>query len=47
VAASELPSGFPGDPIDRVIAATSLVVGIPLVTKDQGILAPPRIQTIW
>lgn len=47
VAASELPHGFPGDPMDRLIAATALVVGIPLVTKDQGILDSPLIETIW
>jgi predicted nucleic acid-binding protein len=33
--------------MDRLIAATALVVGIPLVTKDQGILDSPLIETIW
>jgi PIN domain nuclease of toxin-antitoxin system len=47
VVASEFPYAFPGDPMDRLIAATSRVLGIPLVTKDKGILDSPLVETIW
>jgi PIN domain nuclease of toxin-antitoxin system len=47
VAAAELPRSFPGDPMDRLIAATSIVVGIPLVTKDERVLASGLVDTIW
>jgi PIN domain nuclease of toxin-antitoxin system len=33
----ELPSDYPKDPADRIIAATALAEGIPLVTADGGI----------
>lgn len=47
VAAAELPRSFPGDPMDRLIAATSIVTGIPLVTKDERMLESGLVETIW
>ena len=46
--AASLPrSGFPGDPMDRIIAATALVHDMALVTKDRRLLGSPVIRTIW
>ncbi len=41
-----LPS-FHSDPADRIIAATALLKGMPIVTKDQRIRKSPGIETIW
>ena len=38
---------FPGDPADRIIAATALVLGAPLVTYDRKPLDLPNLATIW
>ena len=46
-AAVALPSTFPGDPADRIIGATALVEGIPLVTADEGIRRSKALPTIW
>jgi PIN domain nuclease of toxin-antitoxin system len=35
VTAVSLPGSFPGDPADRLIYATAIVGGWPLVTKDE------------
>ncbi len=42
-----LPGEFHADPADRIIAATALTMGIPLVTKDDKILTYPHVRTIW
>jgi PIN domain nuclease of toxin-antitoxin system len=42
-----LPPDFPSDPMDRIIAATARVEGVPLVTADQRILSCASIKTIW
>jgi PIN domain nuclease of toxin-antitoxin system len=42
-----LPSTYPGDPADRIIGATALVEGIPLLTADRGIRRSKALQTIW
>jgi PIN domain nuclease of toxin-antitoxin system len=42
-----LPGTFHADPADRIIAATALVMGLPLVTKDEKLLAYPHLRTIW
>lgn len=42
-----LPPDFPKDPADRVIAATALVEGVPLMTADDGIRRSRVIRTIW
>jgi PIN domain nuclease of toxin-antitoxin system len=38
---------FPGDPADRLIAATALVLGVPLITQDLKMLAAPGLTTVW
>ena len=45
--AQQLPPGYPTDPSDRLIGATALAEGIPLVTKDRKIRACRQIKTIW
>lgn len=45
--AAELSSGFPGDPFDRVIAATAIANGVPLITADKSILRSREVETIW
>jgi len=38
---------FHPDPADRIIAATSILHGIPLVTKDRQLSSCSDLQTIW
>jgi PIN domain nuclease of toxin-antitoxin system len=38
---------FPGDPADRIIAATALVLGVPLITHDAKLLDVPNLPTMW
>jgi PIN domain nuclease of toxin-antitoxin system len=38
---------FPGDPADRLIAATALVLGVSLVTQDTKLRDVPRLSTVW
>lgn len=45
--AVELPTAFPKDPVDRVIAATSLIEDIPLVTADTRIKRSRAVPVIW
>ena len=45
--AVRLPATFPKDPADRVIAATAILEGIPLVTADQRIRESGLVETIW
>jgi PIN domain nuclease of toxin-antitoxin system len=35
------------DPIDRMIAATSVALGAPLVTRDRKLRALPAVETVW
>ena len=42
-----LPGAFHKDPADRIIVATSTVLGFPLVTRDQRILKYPHVKTLW
>jgi len=42
-----LPQPLHADPADRIIIATALSVGAPLVTKDQKLLNYAPIKTIW
>ena len=44
--AAKLP-GTVSDPIDRIIVATALHMGVPLVTKDHKIIASGVVTTIW
>lgn len=43
----ELPAKYPKDPADRIIGATALVQGIPLLTADREIRQSKAVQTIW
>ena len=47
VRAIGLPATYPKDPADRIIGATALVVGLPLLTADREILRSKVIRTIW
>ncbi len=44
---TRLPDGFHGDPADRLIVATALDLGVPLVTRDGRIRAYPYIEAVW
>jgi PIN domain nuclease of toxin-antitoxin system len=48
-AAAALPRGFPGDPADRLIYATAIEHGWPLVTKDRRLRQHrhPRRVAVW
>lgn len=43
----QLPSSYPRDPMDRIIGATALVEGLPLITADEGIQKSTIVRTIW
>lgn len=45
--AGALGDVFPGDPADRMIAATALVLGVPLITQDTTLQAVPNLSTVW
>ena len=45
--AFELLPEFPKDPVDRVIAATSLIEDAPLVTADGAIKRSRAVPVIW
>jgi PIN domain nuclease of toxin-antitoxin system len=47
VKAADLPTTFPGDPADRVITATAVLLSAPLVTRDEGIRAFSGVRCIW
>jgi PIN domain nuclease of toxin-antitoxin system len=47
ILSARLSAAYPKDPIDRLIGATALIEGIPLVTADQKIRSAPDVQTIW
>lgn len=47
VLAAHLPVDFPGDPADRVIAATARVEGLRLVTRDARLRASHLVETVW
>ncbi|MBB6143953.1 PIN domain nuclease of toxin-antitoxin system [Silvibacterium bohemicum] len=47
IAAAGFMPPFPGDPMDRIIAATALTEGIPLVTADERIRRSGVVNTIW
>ncbi len=45
--AMQFSDDFPGDPADRLIAATARAQGVPLVTADERIQASRLVKTIW
>lgn len=42
-----LPEPFHADPADRIIIATAITMGVPVVTKDERILTYPHVESIW
>jgi PIN domain nuclease of toxin-antitoxin system len=47
VLAARLPEAFSRDPADRLIAATAMLEGMPLVTADMRIRQSKVLETIW
>ena len=47
VLAAQFPPDFPGDPADRIIAATARAHDLPIVTKDQNMQESRFLRTIW
>ncbi len=45
--AGQFGDAFPGDPADRMIAATALLRGVPLVTHDERLRSVEYLKTIW
>jgi PIN domain nuclease of toxin-antitoxin system len=45
--ALSLPTRYPKDPADRIIGATALVEGVPLITADREIRKSRALPTIW
>lgn len=44
---NHLPGEIHDDPADRIIIATALTLGTPLVSKDTRIRDYPHVATIW
>jgi PIN domain nuclease of toxin-antitoxin system len=44
---STLLRGFHKDPADQIIAATSRILGMPLITSDKKILEFSDVETVW
>ncbi len=42
-----LPGQFHADPADRIISATAMTMGLPLVTRDDKILNYQHVRTLW
>ena len=42
-----LPESLHNDPADRIIIATSMKYGAPIITMDEKILDFPHVQSIW
>lgn len=47
VRSTRLPGEVPADPADRLIAATALEHGAPLVTRDERLQAYHPLRTVW
>ena len=45
--AGSLEDGFPGDPADRIVYATAVAAGAPLVTRDRAIAAYDPRRAVW
>ena len=42
-----LPEPFHRDPADRIIVATAITMGMPVVSSDSKILKYPHVKAIW
>lgn len=47
VLSNQLPGEIHEDPADRIIVATTLVLGATLVTRDQKLRDYPHVDTLW
>lgn len=47
VKATQFGNDFPGDPADRIIAATSILESAAVITKDSRIRDYPAVNTVW
>jgi len=47
ICAANLPEPFHGDPVDRLIAATAIVNGCTLITRDNKIRRANVCKTLW
>jgi PIN domain nuclease of toxin-antitoxin system len=47
VRSSRLEEEFLGDPADRIIVATAMEYGCPIVSKDERIRKYPGVRVIW
>ncbi len=47
IASTRLPGVLPRDPADRLIVATALAEGVPLITADQKLRDWAGVRTIW
>ena len=47
IKAVELPANFPGDPADRLIAATAILESALLITKDERMQESAAVRTAW
>ena len=45
--AGSLNEEMPGDPADRIIAATAMSLGMKLITADERLRGVQRLQTVW
>ena len=45
--AATLPDDVSRDPVGRLVAATAIAEGLPLVTSDPALAAFPRLRVIW
>jgi PIN domain nuclease of toxin-antitoxin system len=47
VRSTKLPGEFHPDPADRIIMATALERGVPIITPDERIRSYPHVQSAW
>ena len=45
--AGDFPKSVPGDPADRIIAATALALQAKLVTADAKLRGLPQLESVW
>lgn len=44
---SRMPRSLAPDMPDRIIAATALALGVPLITRDRNLEQVPGLRVIW